>query len=312
MDNVRILSNHEYESLSDDKKREYLNTLRKHIKDQKNKSISIGHEMIVKFYPYLRNYTLEIRGQENIPTDDSAIIMCNHSNSHDYFTAHETFATLGKAISVFAAKDGISPLVKSIFAISDATLIDRNDKVSAEQGTIDFAKKIIEGKCGVIFGEATWNLHPIKAMQPLKIGGIRVGAITEKNIIPTIFEYVENPYLVDKEKDLYSKCIIVFGNPYKINPTESFIKQTLEIQGIMENMRKEIWMELGINRNTLSDIDPELYVNHTYMKKYKAFGYLYNSEEESKFFYHNNDGLIENEYFITETGEFKPGYIAKK
>ena len=105
MDNVRILSNHEYESLSDNKKREYLNTLRKHIKNQKNKSISIGHEMIVKFYPYLRNYTLEIRGQENIPTDDSAIIMCNHSNSHDYFTAHETFATLGKAISVFAAKD---------------------------------------------------------------------------------------------------------------------------------------------------------------------------------------------------------------
>ena len=36
MDNVRILSNHEYESLSDDKKREYLNTLRKHIKNQKN------------------------------------------------------------------------------------------------------------------------------------------------------------------------------------------------------------------------------------------------------------------------------------
>lgn len=313
MEKIIFLSNSEVEQLSVEERKEYYQKLKLYCQNETKtkKASDIGHKIITTVYPLLRKYTLEIRGEENIPKDDSAIFMCNHSNSHDFFTAHETFAKIGKSVSVFAARDGLNPFVKEIFSLADATLIDRTDKESSSKGVYEFSKKIIEGKCGVIFGESTWNLHPLYPMQTLKIGGTKVGAITGKVIVPTIFEYIEVPEILDKEADLYSKCIISFGEPIKIKPEENLITQTAYIQHIMSEMRKKIWEEFYIKKDTLSDINPELYINHTYLKKFKAFGYTYDSEYETQFLYSKKPNKPENEYHINEDGEFVPGIIKK-
>lgn len=313
MEKIRLMSNRDYESLMPEEKKQYLENIRQKLQQQGyHTNTNIGHELITTIYPFLRGYQFEIIGEENIPEDDSVIFMCNHSNSHDYFTAHEVFSMVGRSISVFAAKDGINPIVKTIFGISDATLIDRRDKESTNKGTLEFSKKIMEGKCGVIFGEATWNLHPIKPMQSLKIGGARIGAITRKKIIPTIFEYVEIDEKCEKEKDLYSKCIIYFGKPIEIIYDQNLVEQTMYIQKVMEKMRMELWKKIGIRRENIEDINPELYINHTYVKKFKAFGYEYDTESENKFLYSSNNEKVENEFCIDEFGNFVPGIVKRK
>ena len=86
--------------------------------------------------------------------------------------------------------------------------------------------KIIEGKCGLILGEGTWNLHLILPMQPIKIGGTKVAAITNKDIIPTIFEYVE---VCERENELYKKCIVIFGKAITVKTEDNIISKTKEV-----------------------------------------------------------------------------------
>ena len=64
--------------------------------------------------------------------------------------------------------------------------------------------KLLHGDTCVIFGEGTWNLHPYKPMQNIRIGGVKAAAIAGVPIVPVILEYVEVPGLCSREKDLYS------------------------------------------------------------------------------------------------------------
>lgn len=83
--------------------------------------------------------------------------------------------------------------------MSDGTFIDRADKKSIENGLIDFCSKILKGSDGFMFGESTWNLHPLLPMQKLKAGITLVSLITGKPIIPVIFEYVESVQICKKK-----------------------------------------------------------------------------------------------------------------
>ena len=303
------LSNREFEKLTTEQKIQYFSKL-KDLYIQKTSSkktkFNIGHELIVQLYPILRNYEYEIIGMEHIPDNGNALFMCNHSNSHDFFTIHEIFEKIGINVSVLAASDDLNIFTKLLFQISDATLFDRSVKSSVEKAMGTYCAKLLEGSAGALFGEATWNLHPYRPMQPLKIGGAKIGAITEKLIVPTIFEYVEIPKMCLKESDLYSKCVVRFERPIRIQRQESLVFQTNMIQTIMEKSRLGLWKQLGIER-TMDDIDYNLYLNHTYLKKYGAFGYTYHSEEESRFLRSE-----ENEFCLDEFGRFVPGVTSKK
>lgn len=72
----------------------------------------------------------------------------------------------------------------------------------------------------------------------------------------------------------------------------------------MESMRKELWTELGIVKDKIEDVDKQIYLNHLYLKKFKAFGWKYDSEQESKFLLNK-----ENEYCINSNGDFVPGIL---
>lgn len=174
------------------------------------------------------------------------IFICNHSNSHDFFTIIEAFGKIGRKVTPFGASDCLNFLTKQLFKLGDVTMIDRNSRDSSMNGMLELCRKILEGKCAIVFGESTWNLHPILPMQPIKIGVTNIAKITEKVIIPTIFEYVEVNDVCEKENELYKKCIVLFGHSISVTIEENIYKKTKEIQSIMESMRQRLWKQLEI------------------------------------------------------------------
>ena len=195
-----ILSVKQLDSLSIEDKERYYKLLREYCETLKVdiESKKISKKIISLLAPHLRNYKLEIYGEENIPKNDSAVFVCNHSNSHDFFTLHETFDQLGRNVTPFGASDCLNFLSLQMFKLGDVTLIDRNDRESSLNGLMKFTEKIVEGEDGIIFGEGTWNLHPVKPMQGIRTGAVQTAAISKKVIIPTLFEYVDVPDIVNK------------------------------------------------------------------------------------------------------------------
>jgi len=173
------------------------------------------------------------------------------------------------------------------------------------------SKKIISGNDGVIFGESTWNLHPILPMHNIRKGAATISAISQVPIIPTIFEYMEEDGIIKTEGQLYKKCLIRFGKPVMIDYGENFIIQSDKIREEMIRIRKEIWKDYNIRKECISDIDPLIYINHTYLKKFKALGFTYDSKKEQEYIlFLENDKKV-NEYTIDSEGNLYPGITEK-
>lgn len=307
-----LISLKELEKMSIDDRKKYYSNLKEYCENFKlhDKSSILAIKGISKISPLLRKYDLEIYGEENIPPKDTSIFICNHSNSHEFFTIREAFSRLNMPITPFGASDCLTPLSKKIFELGDVTLIDRSDKASSENGLFEFTKKILDGKNGIIFSESTWNLHPYLPMQPLKVGGTQVSVITKKAIIPTIFEYIERNDVCRREKDIYTKCIVLFGKPLYFDESYNIINATNKIKEILENMRKELWAEYGIKKESIDSIDKDIYLNHTYLKKFDALGFTFNSQHEFQFLLNSNK-KIDNEYCLDEEGNLVPGITLK-
>ena len=307
-----LLSNNSVENLSLSEKKEYYESLKKQCLLLKDDQLRFGQGMIKRVYPLFRSYKIELEGEENIPKDSNVLFLVNHSNSHDIFTGYEFFSLLNRRGSVMVATDCLNPITVGVFYASNATLLDRRKKEDRNNSIFRLSKKILMGNDGLIFGESTWNLHPVLPMHNIKNGVSKVSAITQVPIIPTIFEYVEEDGLFQSEGQLYKKCIIRFGKPVMINCGEDLISQTNKLRQEMINMRRKVWSDNGIKKDNIRDIDPSIYVNHTYLKKFKSFGFTYDSPKEQEFLLFLGDEPKENEYTITPNGQFLPGYTEKK
>lgn len=305
--------NSEFEMMTPEEKKAYFNKLRNYCYSLKKikPKISMGQRLIERYNPKIRKFDYEFDGIENIP-DDGAILVINHSNSHDIINVYEFLTSFGLDSSVLLTSEGLNPAVLNLFKSANATIIDRFDKTKSMNGVYQLSNKVLNQCIGVIFSEGTWNLHPIKPMQNIRIGAAKVSAITKKPIIPTIMEYIEIPTLCDKESKLYKKCIIHFGKPILIDEENSLITQTLQIQKRMEDMRREIWILNDIKRDKMEDINPILYINHTWLKEYDGLANGFDANTENRAIYSKDGILPENEYYINEYGEFVPGTIPKK
>ena len=312
--NIDFLSSKEIEKLDVKSKKEYFNKLREYTESLKTNDYGkeVSKKIISSIAPMLRNYDLDIVGKENIPSEPGALFICNHSNSHDFFTVHEVFNALGRKVTPFGADDCLDFFTLQLFKAGDVTLINRSDKKSSLDGMMKFSKKIIDGKDGVIFSEGTWNLHPIKPMQTIKVGGTQTAMIADTVVVPTIFEYVEIPDIVSKEKELYKKCIVSFGKQITVRVEDNMFEKTIEIQRTLENMRLELWKKLGINKKSIDEINKEMYLNHTYLKKFDAFGFEFDSDHEFQYLVKDKNGQYENEYHLDENGNFVPGITPKR
>ena len=262
---------------------------------QKRAGNHLLQKAITGIIPHMRNFSLEIKGEENVPKDTNVLFLCNHSNAHDFLTMQETFQRIECSITFLASNEGIGSAIKKIFTACGGVLIDRKDKLSIEKGVLSFCANILSGMSGVIFGESTWNLHPCKPMQRIKAGAAHIAAITGVPIVPTIFEYVEIPEVRTKEKDIYRKCLVQFSSSVNISEYESLLAQTDRLQMIMEQKRRSLWEELGIARNSLEDINRKIYLNHTWLKKFDAPGVAYDTCYEMKFLLPKEGETVENE-----------------
>ncbi len=308
-----FLNNRQLEQLDSKQKVEYFSRLKEFcVSEYSRKNRGLGYETVTKVYANLRNYDYEIVGLENIPKNGQAVYVCNHSNSHDILTAIEIFKNMGLNASVLVASDDLNVITRTIFRSCDAVLIDRRNKNSTEQGVYTLASNLISGMPVVIFGEGTWNLHPYKTMQQIKIGSAKISAIAEEPIIPTIFEYVEVPSICKKEKELYTKCIISFGKPIYIKRDISLISQTNKVQKILENRRLQIWRQLETMKTSLKQVKSELYLNHTYLKKFDGLGYTYDSKAESEFLFSMDGKNVANEFCLDIYGNLIPGITEKE
>lgn len=297
--------------MSISKQKEIYEQLRKECLDIKNYQLHMGQGLIKNIYPLIRKYQIDIQGEENIPKDSNVLFVANHSNSHDIFTAYEMFSFLERKGSVMVATDCLSPITTQVFNISNATLLDRRILKERKNSVLSLSNKILNGNDGLIFGESTWNLHPTLPMHNIRNGASKISLITQAPIIPTIIEYLEKDEMVSSDSQLFDKCIIRFGKPISINFTDSLSFQSNIIKNEMANIRNQIWKDYGVSK-LKKDIDPFMYINHTYVKKFKALGFTYNSEEEQKYLLFLNDEINENEYTINSNGQFVPGITDKK
>ena len=190
-------------------------------------------------------------------------------------------------------------------------MIRRTDKESSTRGLYELTGKLLHGDTCVIFGEGTWNLHPYKPMQNIRIGGVKAAAIAGVPIVPVILEYVEVPGLCSREKDLYSKCIAKIGKPIRIDRQKSLIKQNDNLQTIMENMRMGLWKENGTYRDSIEDVNANVYVNHTWLKKFGTPLFTFDTQKERGFLFVKRGEVLEYEWCLDRSGRFAPGIISK-
>ena len=308
---MEILMDSDLENLSLSDKKDYYKRLREKCLLLKDKQLHVGQGLIKNFYPLFRGYKLELEGVENIPVDSNVLFLFNHSNSHDIFTAYEILSQLQRKGSVMVATDCLNPITTEIFNISNATLLDRRNKEERHNSIYTMSSKILSGNDGVIFGESTWNIHPTLIMHNIRRGVSAISAITQVPVIPTIVEYIEKDEFIKSESDLYKKCLIRFGKPIMIDYDSNLIAQTDIIKNSMIEIRNQIWRDYSIKRTSLSDIDPSIYINHTYIKKFKAFGFTYDSQKEQEYLLFLENEKKENEYTLDDNGNLIPGITEK-
>lgn len=94
--------------------------------------------------------------------------------------------------------------------------------------------------------------------------------------------------------------------PLIYQKNESLFAQTDILQSAMEQNRKNLWKELGISKTSLSDVNQEIYLNHTYLKKFGMWGFDYDTYREMKFLLSKNGQEIENEFHLDDNGNFIP------
>lgn len=217
----------------------------------------------------------------------SGIFTVNHSNSHDGPNMHSVLSHEGLIVSLLVASDPLSPILKKVFENVNSTTIDRKSADSKYDGTMEMLHRLICGQYIVIYPESTWNLHPTRPMQGVKRGAIFLGAASNQPVIPTIMEYIEIPELFTKESKMYRKVVIRFGEPIFVKQNVNIDLQASELEKTMAEMRKQIWDNEGINRNSLNEMNPLVNANHTALKT-GAFSAASIEEERKGILFHSN------------------------
>lgn len=310
---MEILDSKVIENMASDERVQYFAKVKEFCLNQKNakqRNNKLIRAIMGRVSPVVRTYDFEIVGKENIPTDGNVLFVANHSNVHDFYTMQETFSSLGIAQTFLASNECINAFIQFVFESCGGVLFNRSDKGAAKQALLDFTTNIVKGMPGIIYPEATWNLHPYKPMHLIKPGAVIVSAIADAKIVPLIFEYIEVPKCCTKENKIYDKCVVAFFPPVEITGSNSIFAQTDMLQRTLEQSRTELWHTLGINKD-IHSINQEVYLNHTYLKKFGGT-IEYNAEQELHFLRAKDQLSAENEYHLDENGVFCPGTLTRE
>lgn len=276
-------------------------------KVNKANSIQIIYSRIAK---ELNKFNIEFIGLENIP-DSPCMFICNHSNSHDFYTIQQLFDVLNRRVSVLVGSDCLNLPSRILFQLGSSIMVDR--RIAEERHN---SKKIMFDKLNsasdvFVFGEGTWNLHPYKLMQPISKGAVEVGCDADAYILPVVFEYVEVKAPVISDEQLFKKCIIKFAEPLKIRYNSNVIIATAMIEEQMSAMKAHLKKENNCFYQSLDDVDADIYVNHTYYKKNTPL-FKFDSDYEAQFLRKVNGIEQDNEFVKNESGLLVPKRVLKR
>lgn len=292
-ESFKFLSRDEEKKLTKEKQKEYYLKIREYYQNQKllqDKTLKDIHEIYQVLAKKVRNFELEVNGQENI-MDDTYIFACNHSNSHDYYILqeilHDNFYSL-------CAKDSLNMMNKILLKLGSCVFIDRTNPFSAFNGRNALIEKVLQKRNVVIFPEGTWCVHPAKLLLPFHMGVIKIAKITGKPIIPIVIEYIETDKIECQERDMIKKCIVTIGKPLYVQITDDEKDKLVELRNTMASLKWEVYeKQPSLKRD---ELDFEVYSNHDTLKMdTKMFKYDYQKEEE---YIYGNDDYLYREYPI--------------
>ena len=306
---MKLLTIREELTLGVDERLEYYKNLRKYVTENQTDAhfYNFMRSIYYRITPMMRKYPVDktcIFGEENVPKDSPCVFLLNHSNSHDFYSGLEFIHMLGKNPVILAGSDCLTPVQQQLFKMGKSVLIDRKSESDCSKGDAKLVANVLHGDDLVIFGEATWNLHPTEPMLPIHIGAVLTAAKANIPIVPGIIEYVEKPEICKKESELYKKVIVRFGKPIDEVVKKDPIATCNQVQKEMEEMRREIWCGEGIKKLKLSDIDPEIYINHTHLKKNSPL-FTLDADYEAQFIRTTNGKPTENEH-VNQNGVLVP------
>ena len=182
----------------------------------------------------LGDITINMTGQEHIPTEGPALLAVNHLSFVDYVMAGYPGAERGRLTRFMAKKEVFDhpvggPVMRSFHHIA----IDR----SSGQGGMDEARRYLDaGEVVGIFPEGT--ISQSFELQPLKTGAVRIAADAGVPLIPIVLWGTQRILTKGKPRDFsrHKTIGVEIGEPMHPTPEDNPNVVTKELQSRMEAM----------------------------------------------------------------------------
>ncbi|MCW2753832.1 MAG: Acyltransferase family protein [Marmoricola sp.] len=182
----------------------------------------------------LGDITINMTGQEHIPTEGPALLAVNHLSFVDYVMAGYPGAERGRLTRFMAKKEVFDhrvggPVMRSFHHIA----IDR----SSGQGGMEEARRYLDaGEIVGIFPEGT--ISQSFELQPLKTGAVRIAADAGVPLIPIVLWGTQRILTKGKPRDFsrHKTIGVEVGEPMHPTPEDNPNVVTKELQSRMEAM----------------------------------------------------------------------------
>ncbi|MDG5786112.1 lysophospholipid acyltransferase family protein [Evansella sp. AB-P1] len=171
--------------------------------------------------------TVHIHGKENIPQNETCIIICNHQGNFDIPIL---LGSLDRKLG-FISKVEVKklPVIRSWMKHLHCVFIDRKNRRQSIQAIIEGVNNLKDGHDLVIFPEGTRSKG--KKMAPFKKGSIKLATRSKATILPVT---IDGSYLVMEEN----------GGIIRPNDVNLYISKPIrlhqEADGMDENELKDI------------------------------------------------------------------------
>jgi 1-acyl-sn-glycerol-3-phosphate acyltransferase len=123
---------------------------------------------------------IDVEGLENIPTDQSVVLMANHQSALDIGALVLTFPNSWRF--VFKREIAYIPFFGWVMALSDQIMIDRGNRKSSVASLQKAASRVAGGVNVMIFPEGTRSLTG--ELKPFKSGGFHLAIDAGVPILP--------------------------------------------------------------------------------------------------------------------------------
>ena len=181
----------------------------------------IENNDVIVVNPEILDYLDKEYFSKNIPVSFCA----NHTNSHDIPVAA---IALQEHFYVMVALEGLTLEQKFALNLNGPIFLKRDSKKSRNKAFYKYVDLQKKGYNTLIYPEASWNITEEKLMNKFYTGVVDASKQTRVNIVPVVFEYIEN------------KCYVMIGMPIDIDNNLDSRVIVDNIRDIMSTMRKDL------------------------------------------------------------------------